>query len=64
MPNGHGQDDSIEDVASINKNAENARERKAALDWCLANRWVREDIAKLERLDTDQWHGWLMWRHS
>lgn len=53
--------DAIEDIFSINKNAENASERRLALEVCLNGRWRNEDIGQLERVDTSIWHGWRMW---
>jgi hypothetical protein len=53
---------SIEDIASIRRNAKNAADRRLALDWCLANRWVNANIGRLERVDAANWHGWKMWR--
>jgi hypothetical protein len=65
-PDNTGSDDSVEDRASIGHDAQNADERNQALVWALTTVWDRENIARVERLDTDTgpWHGWLMWRRS
>lgn len=49
------------DIESINRNAKNKAERRLALKWCLANRWPNADIGRLERVDSETWHGWVMW---
>ncbi len=59
----NGDDDgSMNDKDVIGKDAETADERRDALCQCLDGVWINEDIARLERRDQDDWHGWLMWR--
>lgn len=62
MGNVRDEQTSISDTASIGRNAQNAADRRLALDACLNGRWVNADIGRLERMDTATWHGWLMWR--
>lgn len=49
---------SVSDIESIERVAENKEDRRLALDLCLANFWPNEDIASLERVDTDNEHAW------
>jgi hypothetical protein len=46
----------------LGRPAKDRAERRAALDWCLNNVWAAADIGRVERVDTDQFHGWRMWR--
>ena len=62
MSNVRNEYTSVEDIASIGRNAKARAERRLALDWCLAHRWVNADIGRLERVDAANWHGWKMWR--
>ena len=57
-------DSSIPDSdTSLGHNASNAEERWQTLQWCFANNWAGLDIGRLERSDTDTFHGWLMWKY-
>jgi hypothetical protein len=49
------------DKVSLGKIASNPQERLAALQSTLANDWAGLDIGRLERSDTANFHGWLMW---
>lgn len=51
----------VSDDTSLGAPAANAKQRRAALDYCLTNDWAAADIGKLERSDTGSFHGWLMW---
>ncbi len=53
---------SVSDRSSINRDAANASDRRLALQACLNGRWASADIGRLERVDNDNYHGWLMWR--
>lgn len=52
----------VDDLDSIRRIARNNTERRQALDVCLEDYWPDESIGRIERLDTDDEHGWLMWR--
>ncbi len=54
--------ESASDIAIIGKDAENEKDRRLALETCLNGIWSNEDIGQLERVDTQNWHGWKMWR--
>jgi hypothetical protein len=57
--------DSIKDRdTDLGRNAKNAKDRFATLQWCLANNWNGLDIGRLERSDTATFHGWLMWPYD
>lgn len=49
------------DIESLGHYAVDKSERRLALDVCLAGRWIEADIVKIEREDSDSWHGWRMW---
>ncbi|UCD00164.1 MAG: hypothetical protein JSW66_09840 [Phycisphaerales bacterium] len=53
---------SVSDIASIGRDAANKKDRRVALDSCLNGVWVNRDIGRLERVDTQNWHGWKMWK--
>lgn len=46
----------------LSRPAANADERRFTLKWCLGEPWANADIGRLERVDTEHDHGWIMWR--
>jgi hypothetical protein len=57
--------DSIKDRdTDVGHDAKDAADRFAALQYCLANNWDDLDIGRLERKDTNAFHGWLMWHNA
>jgi hypothetical protein len=55
-------DDSQNDLATIGKIAKTREERRDALDFCLTQFWLNEDIKRIERREDQNWTGWDMWR--
>ncbi|MDZ4772098.1 MAG: hypothetical protein SGI72_03090 [Planctomycetota bacterium] len=51
----------VRDIKAIQKDAENAAERRAVLAWALANDWKTADVDTIERIDEGGWHGFVMW---
>lgn len=47
-------------VTSLGHDARTAAERRLTLDWALALPWANADVARIERIDTETWHGWEM----
>jgi hypothetical protein len=63
MPNHKPTSTFVSDQASLNKpRAENRDERRQALEFCLNERWANVDIGRIERVDTDEQSGWMLWR--
>ncbi|UCG59377.1 MAG: hypothetical protein JSU70_07665 [Phycisphaerales bacterium] len=50
------------DSDNIGRDAKNKKDRRFALEKCLAGRWKQSDIGRLERVDTTNQHGWRMSR--
>ena len=57
-------DDSKHDINTIGKIATTRNERRLALDTCLTQYWLNEDIKRVERRDDPTWNGWDMWRRN
>lgn len=57
-------DDSKHDLTTIGKVAETSQDRRDAMNICLTQYWLKEDIQKLERRDQPAWNGWDMWRRN
>ncbi len=54
--------ESVSDISCIGHDAISVQDRRLALDACLNGQWLGTDISRLERVDTEDWKGWLMWR--
>lgn len=52
------------DQDTIGHDAANASDRRLALKECITNQWVGRDVGKVERIDTNDWHGWAMWLYE
>jgi hypothetical protein len=55
--------DFVPDATSVHVPKANKKQRRAALSWCLAEKWASADIDTLERIDDASrgLHGWAMW---
>jgi hypothetical protein len=64
MSNVRLDDDSswVSDLDAIGRVARTKADRREALDVCLEQYWVDENIGRLERVDDGEDHGWEMWR--
>ena len=55
---------SVADTAAIGKVAKTPAEQVLVLVWALQNKWDEEEIETVDRVDTDDWHGWVMWQQK
>ena len=60
---GAGKHETAADADTVlGRDAVNAVERRATLQWCLDNVWANKDFGRIERLDMKTFHGWRSWR--
>lgn len=50
-----------EDVRSLGEVAKSTKKKNQALVLCVTNVWASQRISDVQRVDSDDFHGWRKW---